>query len=39
MKYNLKLLFGQKYIDIIHKKVNVKLCIIGNVFENTIWYD
>ena len=23
MKYNLKLLFGQKYIDIIHKKVNV----------------
>lgn len=39
MKYNLKLLFRQKYIGIIHKKVNAKLCIIGNVFENTIWYD
>ena len=39
MKYNLKLLFGQKYIDIIHKRINAKLCIIGNVFENTIWYD
>lgn len=39
MKYNLKLLFGQKYIDIIYKKVNSKLCIIGNVFENAIWYD
>lgn len=36
MKYNLKLLFGQKYIDIMQKKVNVKLCIIGNVFENAI---
>lgn len=36
MKYNLKLLFGQKYIDIMYKKVNVKLCIIGNVFENAI---
>ena len=39
MKYNLKLLFGQKYIGIIHKKVNAKLYIIGNVFENAIWYD
>ena len=36
MKYNLKLLFGQKYIDIMHKKVNAKLYIIGNVFENAI---
>lgn len=36
MKYNLKLLLGQKYIDIMHKKVNVKLRIIGNVFENAI---
>lgn len=36
MKYNLKLLFGQKYIGIMHKKVNVKLRIIGNVFENAI---
>lgn len=39
MKYNLKLLFEQKYIGIIHKKVNAKLCIIGNMFENAIWYD
>lgn len=39
MKYNLKLLFGQKYIGIIHKKINTKLCIIGNVFENAICYD
>lgn len=39
MKYNLKLLFGQKYIGIIHKRINAKLRIIGNVFENAIWYD
>ena len=39
MKYNLKLLFRQKYIGIIHKSTSAKLCIVGNVFENAIWYD